>query len=96
MGSIPRTTVVDRLPPSLYYLKLDAVNASALTAVLRTTTPQRPMWHTGRETFVGRAKPKADETEDKQDVPAPAAQADVAEATVHAAEAEATVIVDQT
>jgi hypothetical protein len=28
---------------------------------------------------------EADETEDKQDVPAPAARADVAEATVHAA-----------
>jgi hypothetical protein len=36
-----------------------------------------------------------EEIEDEQNVPAPAAQA-VAEATVHAAEAEATVVVEQT
>jgi hypothetical protein len=34
--------------------------------------------------------------EDEQDVPAAAAQANVAEVTVHAAEADATVVVDQT
>jgi hypothetical protein len=32
--------VVDRLPLSLYYLKLDAVNASVFTAVFGMTTPQ--------------------------------------------------------
>jgi hypothetical protein len=37
-----------------------------------------------------------EELEDEQDVPAAAAQANVAEVTVHAAETEATVVVDQT
>jgi hypothetical protein len=37
-----------------------------------------------------------EEIEDEQDVPAAATQANVAEVTVHAAEAEATVVVDQT